>query len=265
MGYARALSLGSCVGLVLGCPSLAPYVCELDSDCNRSGLVGWCLADGACAYEDEDCDSAGSARATPPSIPGACVDEDADGTGTGSDDAASQTGMGPGDDDDDDDGPSACGSQVAITLNTGVLTPGEAVAGLPVLIRVDDAPIPATIAGSGTSPRFIDDRGEVLPAEIETLDTERFEAWVRLPSYTAGEPLPLYLRWGTADEPPDPALVWADNYVAVWHLSDSLTGVDGDPIANAATIGEPGLTVGAMGQRSERGRSRGQRTVVRRR
>lgn len=245
--------MGACVGLVLGCPSLEPYVCELDSDCNRGGLPGWCLEDGACAYENEDCESGWIRSSNAAVDPGACVDENADGTGTGSDDAASQTGMGPGtgdddeDDDDDDDGPSACGSQVALTLNTGVLTPGEALAGLPVLIRIDDAPIPATIAGSGTSPRFFDDRGEALPAEIETLGTERFEAWVRLPSYTAGEPLPLYLRWGTADEPPDPALVWADNYVAVWHLSDALTGVDGDPVANAAVVGEPGLTVGSMG------------------
>jgi len=248
MGYVRAL-LAGCVGLTLGCPGLAPYICELDSDCNRAGLDGWCLDDGACAYEDSECEL-GRRSDNAAVAPGACVSEGGGGTGTGtgSDDQASQTGQGPGtdDDDDDDDGPSACGSQIAITLNTGVLTPGESVAGLPVLIRIEDGPTASAIADSGTALRFIDDRGDVLPADVETLDPDRFEAWVRLPSYEAGEPLSLVLRWGTADAAPDPSLVWADNYVGVWHLSDAPTGADGAVMANAANATEPGLTVGAM-------------------
>jgi Concanavalin A-like lectin/glucanases superfamily len=69
---------------------------------------------------------------------------------------------------------------------------------------------------------------------------------VRLPAYALGEPLPLQLRFGGADVAGDAAQVWEGRYSGVWHMADSLSGIDGDEIKNSARPLEPGLTAGQM-------------------
>lgn len=70
--------------------------------------------------------------------------------------------------------------------------------------------------------------------------------WVRLPAYQLGEALPLQLRWGVPRAAGDPTAVWTGYYVGVWHMGDSLSGVDGDEIHNSVSLLEPGIAQGQM-------------------
>jgi hypothetical protein len=234
-------------GLLAGCPGLSPYVCLADADCDRGGVTGVCLEDGTCAYADGECDSGLRRSPNAARDPGACVPVDPSGTTGVEDTGASMTG-GPSDDASTGVQPGDCGWQLPIVVDTGVLTPGAAVEGYPLLLSLDAPGLATAIEATDEQPFVTDADGVALPHEWEVVDatTGEVTAWVRLPSYEAGEPLSLSLWLGVPPPESDPAEVWAGTYVGVWHLGDALTGTDDDPIRNSARADEPGFTGGQM-------------------
>lgn len=256
------VTIGFFVGLTSGCPQLRPYTCSDDVDCDRAGSIGWCLPDGACIYPSEDCESGWVRSPNAAERPGEC-DPGPVGGGTGGSTAAategisasgvlegssSSAGSGVETTASETGNPPACGSLVRIEVATTFLSASEVLEGYPLLLSIEDPAIVGAIAASGEDPVATDDAGVMLPQELERLDEEAgtLALWVRLPAYALGEPLPLQLRWGGGQVPPDPAAAWSERYVGVWHMGDALSGIDGDEIRNSATIGEPGLTEGQM-------------------
>lgn len=244
---AAAVGLGS----GSGCPSLSPYVCGGDQDCDRSGRDGICLVDGVCAYPDDSdrCDS-GLVRSPNAAVdPGACVPIDPEGTGPGT-----GVGPGPGTATTDDAGSgdtgdvATCGWRVEVVVDTAVLSPGNVLEGYPLLVSFTAPGLVTAIEATESEPFVTAADGTPLPHEWEALDpsTGDLSVWVRMPVYAAGELVPLQIRFDSPPPPNDPVALWEGEYVGVWHLSDALTGLDGDPIRNSVRVNEPGFTGGQM-------------------
>lgn len=235
---------GSLLGLGLGCLRLSPYACRTDTDCDRTGMQGRCLEDGACAYPDADDRCEGDWVRSPNAAvdPGGCVPQGSTGGPTEGSGTISASGLGPTGD------PPACGTMARIEIDTAFLSTSEVLEGYPFLLSIESATIVDGIVASGDDPVVVGPDGAPLASELEGLDpiTDTLTMWVRLPSYPLGEPLPLDLRWGTGAAPGAAAEVWADRYVGVWHLGDALSGVDGDELRNSANVAEPGRTSGQM-------------------
>jgi hypothetical protein len=234
------------VAIVAACPSIAPYVCSNDGDCDRGGARGQCLDDGACAYPDDACDSGWARSPNAAQQPGACVPvEVADTSGTTgtapSSSSTSTTAMPTS----SDSGPQpSCGQQVRLEIDTDFLSTTEVLEGYPLLVIIDDAAIVAAMAG--LDPIAVLDDGTVLAMDVERLDAESLVAWLRLPAYALGEPLPIALQFGPDIVAADATTTWTDRYVGVWHMDEAPSGVDGDEIRNSASPTEPAITVGAM-------------------
>jgi len=100
---------------------------------------------------------------------------------------------------------------------------------LPVLVRRGPESVEfwQQIEGSGRDIRFTDERGTLLPFELESFDRDAQEmhAWVRVPSVDPAVSAPFFLYYGNAaaERLDNAAAVWAADYSAVWHMSD------GDP------------------------------------
>lgn len=251
------LVLGLSLGGAAGCPQLGAYVCGDDVDCDRAGRAGQCLADGACAYPDEACESGWVRSPNAAERPGQCepvAGGSESSTETEGDGASGMlegdTSAGPASTSDSGEIPT-CGGLVRLEVTTSFLSASEVLEGYPLLVSLDSrghAELVAAIAAGGEDPVITDAEGVVLPQELERLDAEAgtLTLWVRLPAYELGEPLPLQLRWGGEQAAGDPAEVWADRYAGVWHMGDALSGIDGDEIKNSASLPEPGLTGGQM-------------------
>lgn len=261
---------GCCaVGLLLGgaaaCPRAPGYACGGDEDCDRAGASGWCLADGACAYPSDACESGWVRSPNALERPGQCETlpgGSSSGSTSGSADSAgvatTSSTTTEGSSSDSSTGLLAetsesgelptCGSLVRLTVDTTFLSASEVLEGYPLAIVLDDPALVSAIEAGGGSPVVTDDAGVVLAQELERLDAAAgtLAVWVRLPAYALGDLLPLQLRWGGLEGPGDPAEVWVDRYAGVWHMGDPLSGVDGDEIGNSVALLEPGLTGGEM-------------------
>lgn len=240
---------GLVLGVAVGCPRLPPYACSDDADCDRAGGSGVCMADGACVYPSDTCESGFQRSPNAAERPGEC--EPPGGTGSTTV-AATDGGSGSGvivTDTGTDSGPlPTCGSLVRIDVSTAFLSASEVLEGYPLVVSLDDPALVAAIAASGEDPVVTDAAGVPLPQELERLDEDAgtLAVWVSLPAYALGEPLPLQLRWGGGQAAGDPAAVWAARWVGVWHMGDPLSGVDGDELRNSARLSEPGLTEGQL-------------------
>ena len=73
----------------------------------------------------------------------------------------------------------------------------------------------------GADLRFADAAGNLLPCEVDTW-TPGGESlvWVKVPSLSRSTRITAYYGW-TFAPPVDPADVWDDGYVGVWHLGES--------------------------------------------
>jgi hypothetical protein len=250
------VTVGLSLGVAAGCPRLGAYACAADEDCDRAGETGRCLADGACAYPDDGCESGWVRSPNAADRPGQCEPVDAsESTGQTDGDGASgvlegSSGSGSsGVVSSGDSGPTpGCGGLVRIEVATTFLSASEVLEGYPLLVSIEDAEIVGAIAASGEEPVITDAAGLVLPQELERLDegAGTLALWVRLPAYALGESLPLQLRWGGGELAGDPAEVWTERWAGVWHMDDVLSGIDGDEIRNSARSTEPGLTEGQM-------------------
>lgn len=261
--------VGLSLGLLAGCPQLASYACGDDESCNRQGQLGWCAPDGACVYPSDACDSGWIRSPNAAERPGECDPGPGAGTtdGTGTTNAGTTTSSttqahvdssesttttsgsdgSTGSSSDSGELP-GCGWLLALEVSTTYLSASEVLEGFPLAVVIDDSDVVAAIVAAGTDPVITDADGVVLAQELESIDEAAgtLVVWVRLPAYALGEAVPLQLRWGVRRAPGDPGDVWTDHYAGVWHMGDSLSGVDGDEILNSMNLLEPGLTAGQM-------------------
>ena len=96
----------------------------------------------------------------------------------------------------------------------------------PVLVKVEEnSPQGFSYADcrkpEGRDLRFADAAGNLLACEVDTWDTNGVSAvWVKVPSLSASTKISAYYGWSFAP-PVDPADVWEEGYVGVWHLGES--------------------------------------------
>jgi hypothetical protein len=121
----------------------------------------------------------------------------------------------------------------------------------PILVVLTPARVPyANLQAKGQDLRFTDSDGATLPHEIEAFTSGGTSfVWVKVNAPDAA-PLHLWMYYGNAGAPDaqDPAGLWKQTYVGVWHLADehdstgnhasvthgfgNATGLLGDPAAS---------------------------------
>lgn len=117
----------------------------------------------------------------------------------------------------------------AITISTGAVGTQTS---FPLWITLNDTEIASRARPDGQDIHFVDDSGIPLDYEIQRWSNGQLEAWVRVPSLTAGTALAI--RYGdlAAAHPPNAVSVFG-GFLAVWHLEDALTtGTIADARAN---------------------------------
>lgn len=151
----------------------------------------------------------------------------------------------------------------AVRFRKAITIPAANVAGaltdFPVYVSLVDGDLSAHATQSGADIHFVADDGtSALDHEIQAWDpdTGRLEAWVRLPALSSSASNVFYVQYGDfANAPaPDPAGVWQNGFVAVWHLEQQPDGsvggiVDslGDHDATSVNMNANGLIAGVVG------------------
>ena len=113
----------------------------------------------------------------------------------------------------------------------------ETLFNFPVLVMLDSSNYNFSRAQSdGADIRFFDNSNNLLSYEIEDWDNSSEEAyvWVKLTSISSSNDTKFYMIFGNdiVSTAEDSASVWSNNYVAVWHLSESGTGMRYDSTLN---------------------------------
>jgi hypothetical protein len=156
-------------------------------------------------------------------VPGASGDDDDD------DDAAVDPVIDAGDVSEDARPPSGR-FRKAITIAGG--TVDETLVDFPMYVELTDP----DLVGQGAIHFVAGDGSTALDHELQAWDEDagHLEAWVRVPAIAAGAATTIYLRYGAFTSPPaeDPAGVFGNGFLAVWHLEDDPDGTAGD-IADA--------------------------------
>jgi len=101
----------------------------------------------------------------------------------------------------------------------------------PVFVSLTDTDLRDHASDGGADLHFVAGDGQTaLDHELQAWDrtTGRLDAWVRLPALGTSGAI-FYLRYGAFDDPPgeDPAGVWSNGFVAVWHLEQAPDGANG--------------------------------------
>ena len=235
----REILLAS-IPVLLGCPSVGGFGCLGDEQCDLEGTPGTCLADGDCAYVDDECASGLRRSPHAENEAGECVA--VAGTTTGSTTTATSNPTL-----DESTGQPGCGVRKEVMIDTSLLSVGEPLVDYPALISFIDAELEGVVAEQLS---FSDVDGTALAFEVEAFDSASGEiaAWVRLPAWTAGAPLSIYLRYGEGSPAPSlsAADVWAEHFLGVWHFAEPLRGDDGEIVRDSTSNAEHGFTVGEM-------------------
>lgn len=96
----------------------------------------------------------------------------------------------------------------------------------PVWIDLVDADVAGRAAADGGDIYFTKTDGTALPYEIQRWDrpSHHLQAWVRGRVADDASSTVIVLHYGdiTMAQPPQPAMVFSDSFVAVWHLDDTL-------------------------------------------
>ena len=158
-----------------------------------------------------------------------------------------------GDDQDEDGTPPSGRFRKPITVAAG--TVGVELADFPLYVELTDADLI-----DQTALHFVaGDGAAVLDHELQAWDagTGHLEAWVRVPSLADASATTIYLRYGAFTSPPseNPAGVWQNGFVAVWHLEDDPDGTAGDiadatgaTAGNSVSMNGSNRVDGALGQ-----------------
>jgi hypothetical protein len=152
----------------------------------------------------------------------------------------------------------------AVRFRKALTVPADRVAGplsdFPVYVALTDQDLRDRAGATGEDIHFVDGDGPAaLDHEIQAWDpsTGRLEAWVRLPALSDAADTVFYVRYGDFDDPaaPDPAGVWQNGFVAVWHLEQVPGGVRDEIIdstggndATSASMNAASLVAGALGR-----------------
>lgn len=149
---------------------------------------------------------------------------------------------------------------IEITLRSNLHSGGEAIAGLPSLVKLSEATIPGFrysqfSLANGEDMMFVDENDKPIPHEVDTWNTKGESLiWVKIPSTAAQTKIKMYYGYGaiSSEEPHD---VWTD-FTGVWHLNNAtaaavehsygtyansteVKGIDGH-VAKHAKVDEPG-------------------------
>jgi hypothetical protein len=234
------------VSCVPGCPRVDVFACG--DGIGRCDLrEGGTCVDGWCAYPDSVCDSGLRWRADAPGVGGSCVPIEPETTTIASPTSHSDggSGSGSGSDSASSGDPPTCGEQLVVRVDTVALSGEQVLEGYPLLVSLTDSALLGI-----SDPWWSDADGVTLPFELEALEgsTGTLRAWVRLPTWTPGEPLDLVLRFGDPEHasPADAAAVWPAGFLGVWHLDEPLTGGDDDRQLDSTAHAEHGRPVGGM-------------------
>lgn len=149
---------------------------------------------------------------------------------------------------------------IEITLRSNLHSGGEAIAGLPSLVKLSEATIPGFrysqfSLANGEDMMFVDENDKPIPHEVDTWNSEGESLiWVKIPSTAAQTKITMYYGNGaiSSEESHD---VWTD-FTGVWHLNNAtaaavehsygtyansteVKGIDGH-VAQYAKVDEPG-------------------------
>ncbi len=246
-----------CLFGATGCPTIGAYQCERDEDCNRAGADGRCLPDAACAYPEESgrCESGWARSPNAADSPGACIDAEPPATSSGSSTSGPAESSGATTDPSDTLDPSISESGIAtdglpcgeteVELDTSTFSPGAGLDGFPLWL---------SLTGWDGSDRITSgDDLRIMTADGTTLAYEREDGldgapgvWIDLPAFEAEETLQLRFIVGPDLGTPDPADLWSQRYVGVWHMNDVPTGLDGDLVRNSVRDGDDGAMLGSI-------------------
>ncbi len=232
-----------------GCPRLDAFACNDGAQCDLA--AGGVCMDGWCAYPDPTCDEGHRWHGDAPGVGGTCVPlppdpstTEASSTSSSSPSTASSESSSSAA--ESSSGVSQCGQQITVRVDTMELAGRTVLEGYPLVVDVSDT----SLVGAPLT-WWADTNGDPLPHEIEAFDadTGTVRAWVRLPTWTAGEPLDILLRFGEPELAPanDPADVWPDGFRAVLHLDDPLTGGMRDMQLDSSGDDQHAIAIGDMG------------------
>ncbi len=250
---AVGLALGVVACAAVGCPSAGTFLCVDDTSCDRIATGGVCLADGDCAYPDGVCPSGlrrspgantGASECVPAELPGTSTttatttpssDEDTvAATSSGDTATASSSGTIP-----------TCGERKSLLIDTVQLPDGADP--YPLLLAIDDPDVVA----AGDEIWFADDRGQIVPHEIDAGpdDPATRMVWLGLSGYTVPDPVTVWVHYG--DPASAPVVlgrdVWASHYLGVWHLGDPLSADEAEPVIDSTVNVTHGAALGGMG------------------
>jgi len=230
----RGLLHGAVLAVAAACQGGSYFVCNDDGDCAGQGDEGVCQPTGACSFPDTDCTSGQRyGDASQPSLAGECVAAGEGTTGVPEDPStgASTTGSSSGPTSVDatgDECPAdwwdcAWAHRQQLSLVRPV---SETLTDVPVLMllaagRVDHERMQA----DGEDVRLVSASGDVLPYEIERWNPAGVSAlWIGVDELGgAADHVWLYYGNPVAENAEDPAGVWPEPFVSVWHL-------EGDPL-----------------------------------
>jgi hypothetical protein len=224
------------LAVAAACQGGSYFVCNDDDDCAGQGAEGVCQPTGACSFPDFDCPSGQRyGDASQPSLAGECVSA-GEGEGTTGTPEDPSTSTGPGSSSNamsgDVTGEScppdwwdcAWAHRQQLSLARAV---GETLIDVPVLVllaagRVDHERMQA----DGEDVRLVSASGTEVPYEIERWDPASVSAiWIGVDELGGAEADHVWLYYGNpvAENAEDPAGVWPEPFVGVWHL-------EGDPL-----------------------------------
>jgi hypothetical protein len=238
---------GAALAVAAACQGGSYFVCNDDGDCAGQGSEGVCEPLGACSFPDTECPSGQRyGESSQPSLAGECVAAGESTTTTAVEDPSTSSGAPIGTSSEatsaDDTGEPcpadwwdcAWAHRQAVSLRQPL---GETLTDVPVLVlltagRVDHERMQA----DGEDVRFVSATGAVLPYEIERWDPAGASAlWIGVDALGgADDHVWLYYGNPVAESAEDPAGVWPEPFVAVWHLDAE--PLDSTPQGNDATV-----------------------------
>ncbi len=125
----------------------------------------------------------------------------------------------------------------------------------PVLISLtSDTHLSSNAQADGDDIIFTDSIGNQLAHEIESYSSGTLVAWVRVPILYGTQNTDIYMYYGNSSvtSQENSTGVWADNYQAVWHLSESSDGsvavTRQDSSANSNTLSDQDTLASATGK-----------------
>ena len=227
-----------------GCPRVDAFACGEGGQCDLA--AGGVCVDGWCAYPDGTCDEGHRWHGDAPGVGGTCVPVTPDPTtGDPSSTSSSTSSSSSSSSESSSSGLPQCGEQLTVRVDTMALAGRAVLDGYPLIVSVTD---PSLVGAPATW--WTDADGVALAHEIEAFDPDAgsLRAWVRLPSWTAGEPLDIHLRFGEEALAPanDPADVWPEGFLAVLHLDEPLTGSTRDVQLDSSGDGQDAVAINGM-------------------